>query len=99
MDTLKQQVKQVVAGYARKGINGESYLTQNEHGDIFTVLSVGQLAGQHVSHISLAVRVVGDVVIIERDQNDKPLVDALVQAGIARDQIILAYTGEPVPVS
>ncbi len=33
-------------------------------------------------YIRLIVRIINDLVIVERDQNDKPLVDALVQAGI-----------------
>lgn len=29
--------------------------------------------------------------------HNKPLVEALVQAGIPREKIVLAYAGEPVP--
>jgi hypothetical protein len=36
-------------------------------------------------------------VVIERDQNDKLVVDALLQAGVPRSQIVLAYAGEHVP--
>jgi hypothetical protein len=36
-------------------------------------------------------------VVIEQDVNDKPLVDALVQNGLHREQIVLAYAGEVVP--
>jgi hypothetical protein len=39
-------------------------------------------------------RLVGDRIIIERDVNDKPLVDALVEAGVPHGQIVLAYAGE-----
>ena len=39
------------------------------------------------------------MIIIDRDINNKPLIDALVQAGVPRTQIILAYMGEPVPES
>jgi sulfur carrier protein ThiS len=49
--------------------------------------------------ISLLVRILGETVVVERDQNDKPLVDALAQAGIPRSKIILAYAGEAVPES
>ncbi len=97
MDTLNQQVQSVVAGYARKGLNGESYLTKSDDGSVFTVVGVGRVQGKHISNVSLVVRVVGHCVIVERDQNDKPVVDALVQVGIPREQIILAYTGEPIP--
>jgi hypothetical protein len=43
------------------------------------------------------VRIVDDLIIVERDQNDKILKDALIQAGVPREKIILAYSGEPVP--
>jgi XisI protein len=53
--------------------------------------------GKRYADAGLIVRVVGHQIIIERDMNDKPLVDALTHAGIPRTQIILAYAGEPVP--
>lgn len=39
----------------------------------------------------------GDKIIIDLDINDKMLVDALLQAGVPRDQIVLAYAGESIP--
>jgi XisI protein len=42
-------------------------------------------------------RIVGDVVVIEEDRTDRPLVDSLMHAGIPREKIILAYAGEPIP--
>lgn len=36
-------------------------------------------------------------IIIEVDNTDKQLVDALLQQGIPREQITLAYRGEPLP--
>lgn len=51
---------------------------------------------KHFFGINLIVRIFEDVVIVERDQNDKLVVDALMQAGIPRTKIILAYAGEPV---
>jgi len=47
----------------------------------------------------LIVRIIRNDVIIERDDNDPPLVDALRQAGVPRSQIILAYAGEPAPAT
>jgi hypothetical protein len=47
----------------------------------------------------LIVRLEGDTIIIERDINDKALVGALVQAGIPREQIVLAYAGETLKES
>lgn len=97
MDTLKEIVHEVVAGYAGKALNGYSYLTQNLEGDVYTVVDIARVKQQHISGVSLVVRIVDDKVIIERDQNNKPLVDALIQAGIPREMIILAYAGENVP--
>lgn len=42
-------------------------------------------------------RLLGDKIIIEEDATDKPLVDALIQQGIPRENIILAYAGEIAP--
>ncbi|MBL8156207.1 MAG: XisI protein [Anaerolineae bacterium] len=97
MDTLKEITYQVVSGYAGEGLNGISYLTQNADGTVLTVTDFAQVQGKHITGISLVVRLIGNFVVIERDQNDKPLVDALLEAGILRSQIVLAYAGEPAP--
>lgn len=96
-NSIKQIVREVVKGYSGKVLNGFSYLTHSDDDTVYTVVDVARLKRQHVSGVSLVVRIAGNKVIIERDQNDKPLVDALTQAGIAREDIILAYAGEPVP--
>lgn len=99
MASLKQTVREVVAGYAGKVLNGYSTLTQNDDGSVYTVVDVAHVKGKHVSGVSVIVRIVGDKVIVERDQNDKLVMDALIQAGIPRHDIILAYAGEAVPES
>ena len=99
MASLKQTVHDVVAGYAGKALNGYSYLTQSEDGLVFTVVDVARIQGKHISGISLVVRIADDLIIVERDQNDKIVLDALLQVGIPRSQIILAYADEPVPES
>jgi hypothetical protein len=65
--------------------------------DIYMVLSVGIHEGRRVTDANLIVRVVGETIIIERDMNSDTLMDALLQAGIPRTQIIAAYASEPVP--
>ena len=97
MDSLKATVRQVVAGYAGQGLNGVSYLTQSDDGTVFTVTDFARVRGKHVSGISLVVRIVDDLVIVERDHNDKIVKDALIQAGIAREKIVLAYASEAIP--
>ncbi len=97
MDTLKDTVRAVTAGYAREGLNSHSYLIHNDDNTILSVVTVPKCKGS--SFVSLLVRMLADTIVIERDQNDKPLVNALIQAGIPRAQIILAYAGEPAPES
>ncbi|MCC7449514.1 MAG: XisI protein [Anaerolineae bacterium] len=90
--------RQKMAEYAKPSLTGEpSYLTQSADGSFFTVVDVSADGGKHCASISLAARVLPDFLIIEHDTNNKPLVDALVQAGIPRKKIILAYAGESVP--
>lgn len=60
------------------------------------MVSIGYLPDKRIVDTGLIVRVVSDPIIIERDVNDKPLVDALLQAHVPRRQIVLAYAGEPV---
>jgi hypothetical protein len=98
MDTkhLKATLVDVLKGYAGEAGNGYSYLTHTDDGKLFTVISVAQIDDQHVVDTDLVVRLQNDVIVIERDVNDKILLDALVQAGVPREQIIPAYAGEPV---
>jgi hypothetical protein len=50
--------------------------------------------------IVIMARVVGDIVVVDEDTTDKPLVDALmINGGVPRDQIVLAYRGESLPDS
>src|SRR5690242_20128198 len=97
MDTLKTVVQREIEAYTGRGLNGYAYLIANPEQQAFTVVSVGYIDGQRIVSADLIVRLIADSVIIERDDNDAPLVDALVQAGVPREKIILAYAGEPVP--
>ena len=97
MDTLKQAVKKAVEGYAVKGLNSDAYLTVSPDENLLTVVDIAHIHGQRVVATSLIVRLLNNQVIVEHDDNSKPLVDALLQMGVPRRQIILAYAGETVP--
>lgn len=83
--------------YAVEGINSLSYLTENIDATVFTCTTTSKTDTKTNPFVDLFVRVVADSIIIEEDRNSKPLVDALLQAGIPREKIILAYAGEKVP--
>ncbi len=99
MDRLTQTLRDVLKGYTGEALNGYSYLTENSDGTVFTVVSVGYLPDKRIVDAGLIVRIVGERIIVERDVNDKPLIDALLQAHVPRHQIVLAYAGEPVEES
>jgi XisI protein len=94
MDTLKEVVKREVKAYAGKVLNDVSYFMVNDANDVFAVVDIAKSRGQHIAESGLIVRLIGDKVIIEQDTNDHPLVDALLQAGVPRETIVLAYANE-----
>ncbi|MHB8626045.1 MAG: element excision factor XisI family protein [Aggregatilineales bacterium] len=97
MDNLKAVLIREVSAYAKKGYNCHSYLTTNADQSHLVVFAIGMVHSKRIVNTSLIVELIGDTIIIDEDINTKPLVDALVQAGVPREQIILAYEGEPVP--
>jgi hypothetical protein len=99
MDTLKATFLAVIESYTGEGLNGHAYLVHDSALEIYTVISVGYIRQRRVTDANLIVRLIGDKIIIERDMNDKILADALVQAGVPRQSIILAYAGELIPES
>lgn len=96
MDGLKETLVNVLRDYAGKGLNSYSYLTHSDDGQFYTVISIGQVRDKQIVETGLVVRLLHDKIVIERDINDKILADALMQAGVPREQIILAYAGETV---
>lgn len=83
--------------YLGEGLNGFSELTQNLDQTLFIVRATGFRNGSRFSFDALIVRIIGDKIVIEEDRNSDPLYEALMQAGIPREQIILAYAGESIP--
>ncbi len=96
--TLKEILRREMMGYAKKGANGAGYFTVNPDDTVFGVLDVYVVHGERYADASLIARIIDNRVIIELDKNDKTLFDALLQAGVPREQIVLAYAGEPAPV-
>jgi hypothetical protein len=94
MDNLKEIVRREVKAYGGKGLNGFGYFLHNDADDVFAIVDIAKFRGQHIAESGLIVRLINDKVIIEQDTNSKPLVDALLQAGIPREKIVLTYAGE-----
>jgi hypothetical protein len=82
MDRMRTTLEAVLKDYARSGLNSNSYLMQSHDGKAFSVITVP--ADNRESFVSILVRLEQGQIIIDQDRNDKPLVDALVEAGIPR---------------
>jgi nucleotide-binding universal stress UspA family protein len=91
MDSLTNVVKEVVFSYASDGLNLRTYPLANEDQQIYAVNVVDWPERSRPAAVVVLARVEGDQVIIEEDLTDRPLVEALVRAGIPREQIILKY--------
>ncbi|MEL6306906.1 MAG: element excision factor XisI family protein [Chloroflexota bacterium] len=99
MDILKQTVCEEVEKYAAggRGANILLFAISDKQRGIYTVTAVDYPQRDDVAGVVVLARIVGNKVVIEEDMTDKKLVDALQQRGILRDQIVLAYAGEPIP--
>jgi len=91
MASLNDLVKDVVFSYASGGLNLRTYPLYNEEQHIYAVNVIDWPERHRPAAVVILARVEEDQVIIEEDLTDRPLVDALVDAGIHREQIILKY--------
>ncbi len=97
-ETLIELTKQEVARYKAWSPVTDIYFFADDDLHHYVVLDIPHYPRKFTSSIIVMARIVGDKIIIEVNNTDKPLVDALMHnAGIPREQIILAYAGEKVP--
>lgn len=94
MDSLNDIVMRETDAYAGESWNNYAYFGVFPEDNAYMVVDVSRQPTGRLIDVGLLVRVAGDKVIIEHDLNNKPLVDALVQAGVPRERIVLVYAGE-----
>jgi hypothetical protein len=99
MDNLNQIVSEEVKKYnsGGRGAGAIFFFLADDQRQTYAVNAVLYPKRTRSAGAVVMARVVGDRVIIEYDGTDKPLLDALLQRGIPREQIVLAYQGEPIP--
>ena len=99
MDILKHTLREEITKYAAsgRGANILLFAILDDEQGIYAVNAVNYPERENVADVVVLARIVGNMVVIEEDMTDKKLVDALQQRGVLRDQIILAYAGEPIP--
>ena len=84
--------------YTGEGLNDYAYLTTNEAKQIYTIVDIATVLGKRLIGTVLVARLVDERIIIELDQHDKMLVDALKARGVPDSQIVLAYRGDTMSV-
>ena len=102
MDDMKVILHEEVRKYAGsgRGLNLRLFPMLDDDRHNYTVVAVDDpIRDQWDDYAGVVVlaRLVGDIIVVEVDATDKPLVDALLQRGVPRDKIVLAYAGEPRP--
>lgn len=95
--SLAELVKKSVFAYAGGGINLKTFPMANEEKQVYAVLIIDTPIHKQDAGIMVMARVEGDYVIVEEDTTGDPFFHVLLQHGIPRDKIILAYRSEPLP--
>jgi len=99
MDELTKIVREEVRKYAAggRGANILLFPILDDELKTYAVNAVDYPTRSDSAGVVVLARIVNNKIVIEEDATDKQLIHALMQRGISRDQIILAYAGEPIP--
>jgi hypothetical protein len=99
MDGLKEIIRAEVAAYAGngRGANVIAFPILDDERQTYAVIAVDYPTREEIALVVVLARIVGEQIVIEEDTTDKKLVAALLQRGIPRSQIVLAYANEPIP--
>jgi hypothetical protein len=100
VNDLTAIVQQEVQEYARvRGWKSKVFYVGDEKQQIYSVVVVPDDDHPFLSNarVNVMARIVNGNVVIDEDLTDRPLYEALEEAGIPREQIILAYAGETLP--
>lgn len=97
MDRLNDILREEVELYAGIGANCYLFPLLDDKHQTYGINSISYPVRKRPAGVVLLARIQDDKIIIEEDRTDKPLLEALLQRGIPREQIILAYAGESIP--
>lgn len=95
---LAQLTKREVERYVADSPMETHYASLDDKHHVYAVLAVGNRPQPTYVEVVVMARVVDDFIVIEQDTTDKPLYEALmVNGGVPREKIVLAYAGETLP--
>lgn len=97
--SLVDIVRREVFLYSGNAQSIKHYTAFDEDKQLYAVIAVPENADLRPAWVPIMARVVDDTVIIDEDTSiDKPLYQALmVNGGVPREKIVLAYKGEKLP--
>jgi len=95
--SLVEVTRAEVDQYAGPSLGAVTIPVFDERQQLYTVIIVPDRPRPFPARVVVMAQVVNDKVVIIEDTTDKPLVDALMQAGVPREKIVLAYAGETAP--
>src|SRR5262245_15627260 len=92
-ERYRQIVRKVIAEYTGKPSHGDinSELVIDKDQNHFEVMQVGWHEDERVHGTVVHVDIINGKVWIQYDGTDRPIADELVQAGIPREDIVLAF--------
>lgn len=98
MDQLAEIVKTTVFWYRADSEKLRMFAFANEEAQAYTVTVVYTPEVKLPAGVVVQARIVGNLVVIDADNTDRPLDKALEREGIPPEKIICAYAGEPMPI-
>jgi hypothetical protein len=94
-DNLAEIVQKSVAWYASGGgVDHQSFFVHDDSQQLYGVVVVGLGERKIPSTMALLVQLVGDKIIIQEDNTNRPLYETLLSQGIPEENIILRYVGQ-----
>lgn len=94
MDSLKTISREEVEKYEAggRGVNILLFALLDDDRNVYAVNAVDYPSRKEIAGVVVLARLAGDKIVVEEDMTDKKLVDALLQRGVKREQIVLAYS-------
>ena len=97
--SLGDITRREVEKYVGRTPNASMYSLLDDKQQRYGVIIVPEAASERPAYVAVMARIVGNYVVVDEDGTvDKPLFQALmINGGIPRDHIILAYKEEQLP--
>jgi hypothetical protein len=92
-EILRQEIKKYAVNTITPTGASKFYYTENPQEQVFCITAPHTSAEMYATLIIMA-RIIEDQIVIDIDKTNKPLSDALQQAGVSAEQIVLVWAGQ-----